>query len=306
MAQRAVFLDRDNTLIADPGYLNDPDAVQLLPGVAEALRRLNEAGYAVVVVTNQSGIARGRITEQQLAEIHTRLREMLLEQGARIDAIYYCPYLAGVEATVPRYRRESPLRKPEPGMLLRAAEELKLALPASWMIGDGARDVIAGRRAGCRTILLRHDPHADTNGCQPDFIATSLADAVDVVLTPPKIDDLPPAAPPSSAPEVTDAAEVPASAPTPTPVPPSPNQGTVGLDTVMLELRETLRRMERRDRQEDFSVARLLATLAQMLALAAGAWGIVSLVASKPAGEWLLLAVFLQLMVISALAIGRR
>ncbi|HRX85029.1 MAG TPA: HAD-IIIA family hydrolase [Phycisphaerae bacterium] len=294
MAQRAVFLDRDNTIIADPGYLNDPDAVQLLPGVADALRRLNEAKYCVVVVTNQSGVARGRITEQQLADVHTRMREMLLEQGARLDAVYYCPYLAGVEATVPRYRKQSPLRKPEPGMLLRAADELQLGLPASWMVGDSARDIIAGRRAGCRTILLKGAPAADTEGCQPDFTVDDLTQAVDIILAP--------AAAPEDIPPVVVTAE-------PAPTPPAnrePSGPPAPLETAVAELTELLRRQERRERQEDFSVARLLATLAQMLALAAGVWGLARLIGGKPAAEWLLLAVLLQLAVLTALAMGRR
>jgi D-glycero-D-manno-heptose 1,7-bisphosphate phosphatase len=293
MAQRAVFLDRDNTIIADPGYLNDPDAVQLMPGAAEAIRRLNVAGYAVVIATNQSGIARGRITEQQLAAVHERMREALLEQGARIDAIYYCPYLAGVEATVPRFRKDSPLRKPQSGMLLRAADEMDLALAASWMIGDSARDITAGRRAGCRTILVRNAAATTAladDGCRPDYAAGSLGEAVNIVLAPPVVEPAESTAP--------DAATPPAD------LPPA-NTPVDTLDATLTELRDLLRRMERRDRQEDFSVARLLATLAQMLAMAAAAWGVAMMVAGQPPTDWLLLAIVLQVMVVAALAMGR-
>jgi len=289
MAQRAVFLDRDNTIIADPGYINDPDQVHLLPGAAEAIQRLNAAGYVVVVATNQSGVARGRITEKQLAAVHQRMREMLLEQGARLDAIYYCPYLPGVEATVPRFRRESRLRKPEPGMLLKAAQELELSLEASWMIGDSTRDILAGRRAGCRTILIA--PPGKTlpeENCHPDFKVAALAEAVEIVLSRPER-----AAPTPPAPEA------PAAAPSAAATRPD------ALNTTLQELRDVLRRLERDGRQDDFSVARLLATLAQMLALAAGAWGVAQLASGKGATDWLVIAVLLQLVVLTTMA-GRR
>lgn len=295
MAQRAVFLDRDNTIIADPGYINDPDQVHLLPGAAEAIQRLNAAGYVVVVATNQSGVARGRITEKQLAAVHQRMREMLLEQGARLDAIYYCPYLPGVDATVPRFRRESRLRKPEPGMLLKAAQELELSLEASWMIGDSTRDILAGRRAGCRTILIA--PPGKTlpeENCHPDFKVASLAEAVEIVLSRPDR-----AAPSPPAPEA--AAPAPSAAAAPSAAPAKPDE----LNTTLQELRNVLRRLERDGRQDDFSVARLLATLAQMLALAAGAWGVAQLASGKGATDWLIIAVLLQLVVLTAMA-GRR
>ncbi len=154
MPRAAVFLDRDNTLIEDPGYIGSPDQVQLKPGAARALKELNQAGYAVVVVTNQSGVARGLFDERALHAIHERLRELIRTEGARIDAIYACPFLPGDAAKVEAYRKDSQLRKPKPGMLLQAAGEMDLDLGASWMIGDGVRDVQAGRAAGCRTILL--------------------------------------------------------------------------------------------------------------------------------------------------------
>ena len=155
MSRRAVFLDRDKTIIADPGYINDPDQVELLPGAAEGIRKLNDAGYLVIVASNQSAVARGIVTEERLSEIHDRLRESLGEQGARLDAIYYCPYLNGPQATVEQYRRASDLRKPRPGMLLLASRDLDISLSESWMVGDSSRDVVAGRDAGCRTIYIR-------------------------------------------------------------------------------------------------------------------------------------------------------
>ncbi len=185
MPNKAVFLDRDNTLIEDPGYLANPDGVRLLPGVELALKSLSQAGYQLVVVTNQSGIARGLLTEDTLKKIHERMVEMLGRKGAHIDEIYYCPYF--VEGTVPEYSIESDLRKPEPGMLLQAADDLDLDLSACWMVGDSARDIEAGQRSGCRTIRIR-TPHADDvtddqhEDFQADFTVRNLVEAARVVL----------------------------------------------------------------------------------------------------------------------------
>ena len=147
----AVFLDRDGTLIEHVHYLSDPALVRLLPGAAEALKRLRRAGFARVLVTNQSAIGRGMLTEERLDQIHTEMNRQLAACGATIDAIYYCPDApAGDDRTVV----ENPDRKPGPGMLLRAAADLKLDLGASWMVGDLISDVLAGLNAGCRSILV--------------------------------------------------------------------------------------------------------------------------------------------------------
>ena len=126
MANKAVLLDRDDTLIEDPGYINHPSQVKLLDGVAESLAELRAMGYKLVVVSNQSGGARGIGTEQVLGEIHDRLKTLLAEKGAYLDAIYYCPYHP--DGIVPKYRKESDLRKPGPGMILQAAQEMDLDL----------------------------------------------------------------------------------------------------------------------------------------------------------------------------------
>jgi D-glycero-D-manno-heptose 1,7-bisphosphate phosphatase len=154
MSNKAVFLDRDNTLIEDPGYINNPDQVNLLDGVAEAIIELKELGYKLVVVSNQSAVARGIVTEKILTEIHDRLKQLLAEKGAYLDQIYYCPYHP--EGVVRKYRKESDWRKPNPGMLLTAAEEMDIDLSKSWMIGDSGLDIEAGLRAGCRTIFIKH------------------------------------------------------------------------------------------------------------------------------------------------------
>ncbi|MCK6485790.1 MAG: HAD family hydrolase [Phycisphaerae bacterium] len=178
--QRAVFLDRDGTIIEDMHYSGDPARVRLLPGAAGALCRLRAAGYRLIVVTNQSGIARGLLSVAQLAEVHRRMERLLAAEGATLDAIYYCPYLAGVEAVVEEYRRDSDLRKPGPGMLIQAAREWNIDLQRSWMVGDAPRDVQAGRAAGCRTVLVAA---AGAPPCpQADFVVGDVSAAADIIL----------------------------------------------------------------------------------------------------------------------------
>jgi D-glycero-D-manno-heptose 1,7-bisphosphate phosphatase len=150
----AVFLDRDGTIIEDRGYVAHPDQVRLLPGVGDAIRRLRDHGYLVVVVSNQSGVARGYFDETALQLVHERMVALLVAEGAALDAAYYCPFLDAPEAVVERFRRVSHERKPAPGMILRAARRHGIDLARSWMVGDSPSDVEAGRRAGCRTILL--------------------------------------------------------------------------------------------------------------------------------------------------------
>ena len=176
-----IFLDRDNTLIANDGDLGDPTRVSLLEGVPEGLLRLREAGYRLVVVTNQGGVARGRYGEEDVDKVHREIAGLLDQAAGRrglIDRFYYCPYHP--EAILPEYRREHPWRKPRPGMLLQAARDLALDLSASWMIGDQPRDIEAGRAAGCRTVLVG-DAEVDTQ-IQPTAAATDFTEAVDLVL----------------------------------------------------------------------------------------------------------------------------
>ncbi len=185
MGRPAVFLDRDGTIVREVEYLRSPRELRLLPRAAEAIRRLNEAGFAVVVVTNQSGIARGLLTEDDLEEIHAVLRRRLARGRAKLDAIYFCPHHP--EAARREYRRRCRCRKPAPGMLLRAAEELELDLGRSYAIGDGERDVEAGRRAGCRTVLVRTGYGAGTEarlgaGLPADHVADDLSRAVAWIL----------------------------------------------------------------------------------------------------------------------------
>jgi len=153
----AVFLDRDGTIIEDVDYLTRPDQLRLIPGAAAAIRQFNERNIPVVVVTNQSAVARGMLSEAGLAEIHERLRSMLAAEGARLDAIYYCPHHP--DGSQAAYRRTCECRKPKAGMLLQAARDLNIDLTASIMIGDGLRDLEAGAAAGCRTLILVRTGH---------------------------------------------------------------------------------------------------------------------------------------------------
>lgn len=168
--RKAAFLDRDGVVIEDPGFLDDPAGVAILPGVAEALVKLRSAGFLIVIVTNQSGIARGFLSEETLKEIHQRLSEELAAEGASIDDIRYCPHLPG--GAVREYDVDCECRKPKPGMLLDAAEALGIDLAASYLVGDAERDVLAGRAAGCRTILVR----SDGDGLGAATCADALAD----------------------------------------------------------------------------------------------------------------------------------
>lgn len=154
--QRAIFLDRDGTLNKYVGFLRDIEALELLPGVSEAVRTIDRSGYLAVVVTNQPVIARGEVTAPQLEEIHAKLETLLGAEGAYLDGIYYCPHHPhkGYEGEVPELKIDCDCRKPKPGLLLRAAEDLNIDLSRSWMVGDGESDILAGKAAGCRTALI--------------------------------------------------------------------------------------------------------------------------------------------------------
>ncbi len=183
MGRRAVFLDRDGTIIREAGYLSDPDGVELLPGSVDAMRRLRAAGFLLVVVTNQSGIARGYYGEKELAEIHRTLDRMLSERGARIDAYYYCPHH-------PEHGdvRECDCRKPGTGMADTAARERDIDLKASYFVGDKASDVELGINAGGRTVLVltgfgeQERGVLDGRGIRPDKVCEGLPEAADWIL----------------------------------------------------------------------------------------------------------------------------
>ncbi len=179
----AVFLDRDGVVIEDVHYLNAPEQVRLIPGSAEAIAALNRAGWPVVIVTNQSGVARGVIPFGALAGVHQHLMELLRGYGARVDGVYFCPHHPAGE--LEEFRVECACRKPQPGLLLQAASALGPDLNGSWMVGDRLSDLEAGAAAGCRTILVRTglgsgiDPALlDRQTLRLELIAANLGDAV--------------------------------------------------------------------------------------------------------------------------------
>lgn len=150
--KRAVFIDRDGTLNVEKEYLFRIDECEFIPGVAGAVRRLNDADWLVVVVTNQSGVARGYYGEQDVAALHRHMAAELARQGARVDGWYYCPHHPTGNQP---YNRQCDCRKPLPGMLVQAARELDIDLSRSWMVGDKLADIAAGQAAGCRPVLVR-------------------------------------------------------------------------------------------------------------------------------------------------------
>lgn len=174
----AVFIDKDGTLIHDLPYNVDPARIRLRTGAGPALARLRSAGYALVLVSNQPGIALGRFGPAALLPVWRRLAELLAPAGAGLDAIYYCPHHP--QGSHPRFGGPCDCRKPRPGLLQRAATERGLDLARSWLIGDILDDVEAGRRAGCRTVLL--DVGSETEWRPgpwrvPDAVAASLPEA---------------------------------------------------------------------------------------------------------------------------------
>lgn len=180
--RKAIFLDRDGTINHDPGFVHRVADLQLLPGAIDGLRRMAAADFRLVIVSNQSGVARGLFSEEQMHAFNEALVERLADEGVMIDAIYCCPFHA--EATVAAYRQDSPLRKPNPGMLLQAAAEHGINLAASFAVGDKRSDIAAGHAAGCRTILLRTGAggrDADAATVEPDFVADDLIAAAEIV-----------------------------------------------------------------------------------------------------------------------------
>lgn len=176
---RAVFLDKDGTLVEDVPYNVRPERIRLMPGCAEGLRRLHAAGYRLVVVSNQSGVARGYFPEESLLPVIERVRELLAEVGVPLAGFYYCPHYP--QGVVERYAMACVCRKPGAELLHRAAREHGFDLAASWLIGDILDDVEAGRRAGCRTILLDNGhetewvrgPHREPHHVAPDLNAAA-------------------------------------------------------------------------------------------------------------------------------------
>ncbi len=178
--QKAIFLDRDGTLNRNVGFLRDVDQLELLPGTAEAVRKINQSGYLAIIITNQPVIARGEVSVEELDIIHNKLETLLGLEGAYIDGLYYCPHHPdkGFPGEVLSLKIDCNCRKPKPGLLLQASQDFNISLTDSWMIGDGKRDVMAGKNAGCKTILIS----SSDEDFAADFLCTSLSDAVEKIL----------------------------------------------------------------------------------------------------------------------------
>ncbi len=185
--RRALFMDRDGTVCREVGYVNHPSRLELLPRSAEAIRRAREAGLLCVLVTNQAGVARGYFTEDLIHLAHARLGDLLAAEGTALDAIYYCPHHP--TAGTPPYRADCACRKPRPGMLLDAARDLGIDVPASYVVGDKISDVEMAHTQGARGILVRtgYGRGEEEYGraawaTEPDAIADDLLDAVEWIL----------------------------------------------------------------------------------------------------------------------------
>ena len=183
----AVFLDRDGTICEEVGYLNAPEQIRLIPGAGEAIRQLNERGIKAVVVTNQSGVARGFFSEERLGEIHRELSRQIRAEGAFLDAIYFCPHHP-TEGKGPR-RRPCDCRKPASGLILRAASELGIDLKRSYCVGDRQADLECGMRVGAKGVLVltgygkeENSLIGDDPGRRPSSVAAGLREAVQWIL----------------------------------------------------------------------------------------------------------------------------
>ncbi len=177
-SQKAIFIDRDGTINKYVGFLNHIEDFELLPGVAEAIRKINESGFLAVVITNQPVVARGEVSVAELNEIHDKMETLLGQEGAYLDGIYYCPHHPdkGFEGEVIELKIDCDCRKPKPGLILRAAQDLNIDLTRSWMVGDGKNDVTAGKKAGCHTALLKRESLGQ------EITADYLLEAVDAIL----------------------------------------------------------------------------------------------------------------------------
>ena len=176
--QKAIFLDRDGTINKYVGFLRNIDDFELLPGVAEAIKKLNASGYLAIVATNQPVLARGEVTFEQLDEIHNKMETLLGQEGAYLDAIYFCPHHPdkGFEGEVPELKIDCDCRKPKPGMLLKAAEDFNIDLTSSWMVGDSKHDIGAGKNAGCHAALIGNEDYGQ------EMTVDSLLDFVDEII----------------------------------------------------------------------------------------------------------------------------
>jgi D-glycero-D-manno-heptose 1,7-bisphosphate phosphatase len=187
MKRPAVFIDRDGTISEEVGYINHPSRFRLFPYAARAIKLLNDQGWLAIIITNQAGVARGYFSESMIETVHDNLRKELSDEGARVDAIYYCAHHPTVGEAP--YRQECDCRKPKPGLITRATKDLDVALEQSWMIGDRYGDVELARNAGVRSALVlsgygrgEWENQRPLWKHQPDLVAENLLEAVESIL----------------------------------------------------------------------------------------------------------------------------
>lgn len=182
--KKAIFLDKDGTLIHDIPYNVDTSLIRWNDGVFESLRLLKDRGYLLIVVSNQSGIAHGYFTEREMMIVRTKMYHDLVEAGARLDGFYFCPHHP--DGVVADYAKVCHCRKPAPGMILQAADDFNIDLSQSWMIGDILNDIEAGNNAGCKTILINNGNETEwitTEERTPDFTVHNIKEAVEKIFS---------------------------------------------------------------------------------------------------------------------------
>jgi D,D-heptose 1,7-bisphosphate phosphatase len=308
----AVFLDRDNTIIHNDGDLGDPGLVRIVDDVPRGLKSLHEAGYRLVVVTNQAGVARGKFTEHDVDMVHQRIASVIDEQAhglGLIDRFYYCPYHP--EAVVPEYRRDHPWRKPHPGMLLQAARDMGLDLSHSWLVGDQERDLAAGRAVGCRTVLVSRDPQLAARA-GATAVVSDFSQAVEwIVHNPPASHGSGGGIAPgttsrgggghngisnasSSSPATWSVSSPPAA---PAQLPTNTTGDMDRLRRTISDLAEELR--SDRQRRAEFTTLTMAAGFSQLLALALAVLGMLQLSNAAAFNQWMLGAVLVQLIAIT-------
>jgi D-glycero-D-manno-heptose 1,7-bisphosphate phosphatase len=311
MKRPAIFFDRDNTLIVSDGYLGDPDKVILMEGAADAVVRAREMGFATVVVSNQSGVARGMFSENDVILVNRRMDEMLLaaNPAAVIDRHEFCPFHP--EAPLEQYRKETHLRKPGPGMILEAAEKLALDLSRSWLIGDAPRDIEAGQAAGCRTILL-HLPDLPASpaaseklSTPPDCIVANLKEAMDFIEKSLQAADEPPA------PALPASSSTNAPAPLLAPAVAEPVVKLERLENLAEQILTELRQRNQHADYADFSISKLMAGIVQVIAVALMFLAYLAYTRTGDKGwdnfySLMAYALFFQMFTISLLIMGRQ
>lgn len=289
MKKPAIFFDRDNTLIVCDGFLGDAAQVRLIDGAADAVARARGMGFAIVTISNQSGVGRGMFGEEAVLAVNDRMDQLLLGENpeAKIDRHEFCPFHP--EATIEKYRKESDLRKPKPGMILKAAEALDLDLSTSWVIGDAPRDIEAGQAAGCRTILvsdtsLTASPATGQPGSvEPDETVTSIAEAMDIVEAMVGTESLHQQSAQGLRPAIA-------------------GNELARLENLVQQLVDQVRRSN--EHVPEFSLGKMLAGVTQILAIAMA----VANYFYRPAGEPMMpivIAIFLEALTVALLLMGR-